>query len=64
MSNIDTKQKVLKEISIAFAEFLDDDCIRSFEGWLLRDQFTEYDATEFQLDELYDYWRENILKSN
>ena len=65
MSNsIDKKQAALKEVSIAYAQFLDEDCIRSFKGWLLRDPLTEYDGTEFQLDELYDYWREKILSES
>ena len=36
MNNIDYKQKALKEVSVAFATFLDEDCIRSF-GWCLRE---------------------------
>ncbi|MES2382340.1 MAG: hypothetical protein V4538_14940 [Bacteroidota bacterium] len=53
----------LKSVSIAFAEFIDTDCIRSFEGWLLREPLVEYDGTEFELDELYDYWKTEVLSN-
>lgn len=56
-----TKQEILKSVSIAFAKFLDDDCIRSFNGWSLREPLVEYDGTEFELDELYDYWVTLVL---
>lgn len=57
----DKKQIALKEVAIAFAEFLDENCIRSFKGWCLDECLKEYVDTEFQLDELYDYWRDKIL---
>lgn len=56
-------QLAFKEVAIAFAEFLDDDCVRSTKGWFLRDPLTEYDTTEFELDELYDYWKQTILQN-
>jgi len=55
---ITPKQKVLKEVAIAFTEFLDEDCIRSFKGWCLKEYLVD---TEFELDELYDFWRAKIL---
>lgn len=58
---MDEKQKALKEVSIAFAEFLDEDCIRSVNGWCLDECLEDYIDTEFELDELYDFWREKIL---
>jgi hypothetical protein len=61
MNTIDEKQKALKEVSIAFAEFLDTDCIRSVNGWCLDECLDFYVDTEFELDELYDFWREKIL---
>lgn len=51
-----------KLIAIAFAEFLENECIQSFKGYILTNNVTPYDSTEFQLDELYDYWFDNIFK--
>lgn len=55
------REIALKEVAIGFAEFLDDDCIRGFKGWFLRDLLTQHDKIEFDLDELYDYWVNTIL---
>lgn len=55
--------KALKEVSIEFAKFLDEQCIRSVFGWVLHDGLTEWDNTEFQLDELFDFWKNKVLQS-
>jgi hypothetical protein len=61
---MDAKPKELKEVAIAFAEFLDEDCVRSFKGWCLDECLEDYVDTEFELDELYDFWREKILSKS
>lgn len=61
MENTNVKQLV-RYISILFAKWIDEECVKSFKGnFITPNPFeTVPNYTEFELDELYDYWLENI----
>jgi hypothetical protein len=53
----------MREIAIAFATFLTDDCFFNIRGYMMHDQLTldeNSDHNEYQVDELFDYWIENV----
>jgi hypothetical protein len=56
MSNNKTGEK---KIALAFAEWVRDECFFNVTGYCMYD-----DGHEYQLDELCDYWYENIYQSN
>ncbi len=60
-------KEIIRTVSIAFAEFLTDECIYNLTGYYLPDQLTpegKEDDKEYQVDEVYDYWFENIYLKN
>jgi hypothetical protein len=46
-----------KELCLAFNAFLKSECFFNIQGWIMYDH-SDY---EYQLDELFDYWYDNIL---
>lgn len=50
-----------KKVAVSFAEFLQESCIRGCGGYLLDELLDEYVDTVFEIDELYDFWIENIF---
>ena len=58
-----TNQEVIKDVAIAFAGFVKSDCIDGVSGYYLRDLLDENEPYEYQIDELYDYWRAKIINS-
>lgn len=53
--------KGYKLIALEFFNWVDDNCFKSINGWELYEGVGEYDGTEYEPDELYDYWIENVL---
>lgn len=53
-----------KRLAVEFAYWIERNCIMNFEGYFIRpEKLTDkLDPTEYQLDELFDYWHENIYK--
>lgn len=49
-------RKLLKVHAIDFAEWVHDNCNQGIKGYFLVEPLTEFDSTEFQLDELYDLY--------
>lgn len=58
----DKNKEFLKFVVLSFAAFLEEDCYFNIKGYILREGVGEYDGTEYELDELYDYWFGNIFK--
>ena len=52
----------IRNIAIAFAEFLTHECFQSGLGYVICPEPNEpLDQNEYEIDELYDYWLENIF---
>jgi hypothetical protein len=54
----------IKLVAIGFAKFLDEECFRSFRGWCLNEALDDEYCYEYQLDELYDYWRTKVINES
>lgn len=58
------KKQLVRTIAIKFAEFLTNECFFNITGYMMHDQLTgdeKTDHNEYQVDELFDYWIENVL---
>ena len=61
--NMETKELV-RRIAIEYAHFLTTKCFYNIKGYMMYDQIKldeTRDDNEYQVDELYDYWIENIF---
>lgn len=44
-----------RRLAIAFAEWIDEECFKSFQGYIIHGDESGF---EYKLDELFDYWIE------
>lgn len=45
--------KALKEVAVAFAEWIKEECFFNIKGYVIRDI---ENSPEYEVDELFDYW--------
>lgn len=54
-------KEIIRTVSIEFANFLTEECYYNIVGYCMYDfDAKETDKNEYQIDELFDYWFENI----
>jgi hypothetical protein len=54
-------KEIIRRLAIEFAYWIETDCFYNIKGYIIRSNLSEpLDDNEYQLDELYDYWIENV----
>ncbi len=57
-----TQKELVRRFAIEFAYWLDKSCIKDLDGWfIIGDTLEDTNTTCFKVDELYDYWIENVF---
>lgn len=63
---METKE-IIRTIAIEYAHFLTTQCLYNIKGYIMKEQITmdeKQDNNEYEVDELFDYWIENIYFKN
>ena len=56
-----TTREIARIVAIEFAHWLTRSCIRDLQGYfIIGDTIQDTDTTCFQVDELFDYWLDNV----